>query len=81
MEWAELEFTAERARWVSREVWHPDQEGRFLPDGSFRLRVPYSNPTELAMDILRHVPDVKVLGPDPLKSQVRDQLKRGLETL
>ncbi|MBD5804511.1 hypothetical protein AZOA_39540 [Azoarcus sp. Aa7] len=81
VEWAELEFTAERARWVSREVWHPDQERRFLPDGSFRLRVPYSNPTELAMDILRHVPAVTVISPDELRSRVREQLAMGMATL
>lgn len=29
VEWAELEFSAELARWVSREQWHPDQQGTF----------------------------------------------------
>lgn len=30
---AVLVFTAERARWVADERWHPQQEGRWLEDG------------------------------------------------
>lgn len=78
VEWAELEFTPEHARWVSREVWHKDQQGSFQPDGSYRLRVPFSNPTELAMDILRHVPAVKVISPNSLREHIRRQLEAGL---
>lgn len=78
VEWAELEFTPEHARWVSREVWHKDQQGSYEPDGSYRLRVPFSNRTELAMDILRHVPAVKVISPDSLREFIRRQLEAGL---
>ncbi|MEK7878000.1 MAG: WYL domain-containing protein, partial [Pseudomonadota bacterium] len=49
---AVLRFTAERARWVADEQWHPRQAGRFLDDGRYELRVPYSDPRELVMDIL-----------------------------
>jgi predicted DNA-binding transcriptional regulator YafY len=78
VEWAELEFTAEQARWVSKEVWHPAQQGEFLDDGRYRLRVPFSNPTELAMDIMRHVPAVKVISPGSLRDKVRGLLESGL---
>ncbi len=81
VEWAELEFTPEQARWVSHETWHPDQQAQFLDDGRYRLRVPFSNPTELAMDIMRHVPAVKVLAPDSLRNRIRDLLTQGLTTL
>lgn len=79
--WAELEFSAEQARWVSKEVWHPDQEGHMLENGRYRLKVPFSNPTELCMDILRHVPAVKVVSPESLRSRVKSMLAQGLETL
>lgn len=81
LQWAELEFTAEQARWVSRETWHQKQQGHFEPDGSYRLKVPFSNPTELIMDILRHVPAVKVISPPELREQVRAMLKRGVESI
>src|SRR3546814_9734357 len=31
---AVLRFTAERARWIAAEQWHPQQQGIWLPDGS-----------------------------------------------
>lgn len=81
VEWAELEFTAEQARWVSKEVWHPDQKGQLLEDGRYRLKVPFSNPTELAMDIMRHVPAVRVISPQSLGERIRGLLEQGLSAL
>jgi predicted DNA-binding transcriptional regulator YafY len=81
IEYAQLEFTAPRAQWVSKETWHPKQESMFTESGAYRLKVPFSNPTELVMDILRHVPFVKVLSPALLKDRVRKALKDGLENL
>lgn len=81
VEWAELEFTPESARWVSKELWHPDQRGTFAENGTYRLRVPFSNPTELTMDILRHVPQVRVIGPESLRVRVREQLERGIAAI
>jgi len=72
---AVLRFTFERARWVAKEKWHPDQSGRFLEDGSWELRVPYSRHEELVMDILRYGPDVEVVEPEPLRLLVRDRLR------
>ena len=60
VQWARLRFTAERARWVAAETWHPKQRGRFEPDGTYLLELPYADPRELAMDILRHVPEPPV---------------------
>lgn len=59
--WVTLRFTPQAAQWVSREEWHPEQAGQWLTDGNYQLRVPYSDPTELAMDILRHVGSVQVV--------------------
>lgn len=75
---ARLRFTPARARWVASEQWHPDQRGSVLPDGGYQLDVPYSIETELVMDILRHMPEVEVLGPPALRDKVRAKLKAAL---
>ena len=73
---ARLVFTAERARWVADETWHPDQTGRFLPDGRYELTVPYADERELVGEIMRHGPDVEVVEPASLVEVVRDRLER-----
>src|ERR1700761_3443636 len=75
---AVLLFTPERARWVADEQWHPRQTSLRHDDGSYELRIPYHDPRELAMDILRHGPHVKVLEPVALQEAVRDQLAQAL---
>jgi predicted DNA-binding transcriptional regulator YafY len=74
VQWATLIFTPERARWVAAEHWHPEQEGVFLDDGSYQLRLPYSNDPELIMDILKYGPDCEVLGPAGLREKVEQLL-------
>jgi len=73
-----LEFSAERARWVADEQWHPRQEGRFLADGRYELKIPYRDARELVMEILRHGPHVRVIGPASLAAEVKTQLSRAL---
>ena len=75
---AVLRFAKERARWVADEVWHPQQQGRRLEDGDYELRIPYNNPRELVMDILRHGPHVFVLEPPSLVEEVKSQLQGAL---
>ena len=76
---AVLVFTAERARWVADEKWHPQQEARWLEDGRYELRIPYREPRELVMDILRHGSGVTVTAPDELAAAVRTELADALE--
>lgn len=71
---AVLRFTKERARWVADEVWHPEQQGRRLEDGSYELKIPYRDSRELVMDILRHGPEVIVIEPCSLIEEVKKQL-------
>ena len=73
-----MRFSAERARWVAAETWHPAQRGVFEDDGRYVLALPYADPRELVMDILRHVPEVEVLGPLELREVVREKLMAGL---
>lgn len=74
VQWATLVFSAEAARWVRAESWHAEQQSRDLPDGRYELRVPYADPRELEMDILRHAENVEVIAPAALRSQVARRL-------
>ncbi len=76
VQWATLQFTPEAAQWVRHEQWHPQQEAKLHGDGALTLRVPYTDATELAMDILRHGEQVKVLAPAALLASVRQTLAR-----
>jgi predicted DNA-binding transcriptional regulator YafY len=67
---AVLRFSPQLARWVSRETWHPEQRSEYDSDGYYLLRVPYSQDTELVMDILKHGPEVEVLEPPQLREKV-----------
>jgi proteasome accessory factor C len=75
---AVLHFTAERARWVADEHWHPQQQGRFLDNGHYELHLPYSDPRELIMDILKHGAEVQVVSPNVLREEVMQHLKTAL---
>ena len=75
VKWATLVFSAEAAQWVASEEWHPQQKARFLPDGRYELQVPYSDPTELAMDILRHGDSVLVTGDKTLTAMIGQRLR------
>lgn len=81
VQWAQLRFSAERARWVAAECWHTRQRGHMDRQGRWVLDLPYADPRELVMDILRHVPHVEVLKPDSLRDLVRRRLSDGLATL
>ncbi len=75
---AVLRFSPQAAPWISREEWHPDQQGRFMPDGSWELHLPYVDETELVMDLLRQGEQVQVLAPDSLRAAVRQRLAAAL---
>jgi predicted DNA-binding transcriptional regulator YafY len=73
IQWALLRFTPERAKWVANEVWHPVQVTKFLEDGSYEIKFPFSDERELIMDILKYGADVTVLSPQSLINQVLSQ--------
>jgi predicted DNA-binding transcriptional regulator YafY len=69
-----LVFNARRARWVADEIWHPQQETRWLADGRYELRIPYSDDRELLMDVLKYGADVEVVAPGALRETVKKML-------
>jgi predicted DNA-binding transcriptional regulator YafY len=75
---ARLCFSAEAARWVASEEWHPAQRSRWLDDGRYELEVPYAEPTELLMDLGRHAGQVEVLAPAALRRAHRKRLESAL---
>jgi predicted DNA-binding transcriptional regulator YafY len=75
VKWAKLKFSAERARWVQNEEWHPEQKGTINSDQSYTLELPYSDERELIADILGFGPEVVVMGPDSLKDKVFETVK------
>ncbi len=81
IQWAILRFSAERARWVAAESWHPLQQGGYDREGRWTLKLPYADPRELVMDILRHVPEVEVVAPRELEDEVRQRLEAGLRLM
>ena len=76
LKWATLLFEADAAQWVANEEWHPQQKSRRLADGRYELQVPYSETTELAMDILRHGDSVTVVGDKTLAAAIAERLGR-----
>lgn len=80
VQWATLLFSPKIARWVSNERWHPNQKGKLYEDGCFELKIPFSNDTELLMDILRYGANVKVLAPPELVKRVSDEISAMMKT-
>ena len=74
-----LKFSADRSKWVSSERWHPNQEGRMHSDGSYELKIPYSDPRELLMDILKYGYEVEIISPSELKVELVSILKKTIE--
>lgn len=76
---AVLRFSAHASRWVSNEEWHPDQVGEFDAEGRYLLKIPYSDPTELMMDIMRQGHHVEVVVPEELRLEILKEAELILE--
>ena len=75
---ATIVFSAKAARWVADEHWHSQQQGRYLPDGRYELKVPYSAPRELLMDVLHYGSDAEIVEPKSLREQAHSLLSLAL---
>lgn len=74
---AKLRFRGNVANEVSRQIWHPQQEGQWEGD-EYVLQFPYGDDRELVRDIMRYVPEVVVEGPVGLRDSVLERLHAGL---
>ncbi len=75
---ATIHFSSHSARWVADEHWHTRQQGQWLPDGRYELRVPYSNSRELLMDVLKYGPDAEIIAPVSLREEMKILLQLAL---
>jgi predicted DNA-binding transcriptional regulator YafY len=73
--WATIRFSPHAARWVADEHWHSQQQGQWLNDGRYELKVPYSNSRELLMDVLKYGPDAEVVAPISLREEMKIMLQ------
>lgn len=72
---ATIRFSPHAARWVADEHWHSQQQGEWLKDGRYELRVPYSNSRELLMDVLKYGPDAEIVSPVSLREEMKIMLQ------
>lgn len=77
-EWAVLRFSESRSRWVRHECWHPRQRQRLQADGCVVLEIPFGDPRELVLDVLRHGAHVEVIEPPALRDAVTEELTQAL---
>ena len=80
IKWAKMKFSKERARWVSRELWHRQQQATEQNDGSLILEVPFTDIRQLSMDILRQGRHVEVREPKALRDEVISELQSAMKT-
>lgn len=76
---ARLVFSPWAASWVKKEQWHRDQTLRVLEDQRVELVVPYTDASELKMDIMRYGPEVEVLEPPDLRHEVALTLRQAAQ--
>lgn len=77
---AEIVFTGSAAEEVSQEMWHPDQVGTWNKDSTeYLLKIPYSDSTELLMDILKWGDMAEVLAPPPLREKIVQMLSGAIK--
>jgi predicted DNA-binding transcriptional regulator YafY len=73
-----LRFNRERARYIKKELWHPEQVSSEDEDGYLIIEFDFNQDPELVMDILKHGSHVEVLEPKTLKDKIIEEMKRSL---
>lgn len=73
-----MRFTPERARRVASERWHGNQEGAFLADGRYELRVPYTDDRQRIMHMMEYGGDCELVEPEALRARVAAEFAVGL---
>lgn len=75
---AKLRFFNSSANWVKDEFWHKN-ENKYFDGKDLILEIPYGNPTELIMEILRYGDSVIVESPNELKQAVMEKLSNSIK--
>lgn len=75
---AQLKFSINISKRVSRENWHPEQKAEWDDAGHYLLSVPYSDTRELIRDILHFGSDIEVLAPASLRGEITKELEKTL---
>ena len=71
-----VEFTGFAAGFVSERIWSPDQEIKTLPEGVIELTFSASSEPELVSWILSFGDEARLLEPDWLVDEVKEQVAR-----
>jgi proteasome accessory factor C len=71
---ARLRFSSFATRWVGEEIWHPRQSTVIHGDGTLEIAFPIGRREELILDVLRWGPEVEVLAPRDLRTEVAARL-------
>jgi predicted DNA-binding transcriptional regulator YafY len=71
----ELVFSKKAAAWVKDKLWHSSQETFPMKDGRLRMTLKVADTDELMGWILSFGSQVKVIRPEGLRVQVRDEAK------
>lgn len=74
-----LRFTPFRARWIREQIWHPDQEIKYMKGGSLELSIPVTDFREIKMKILQFGADVVVVEPVELKMEIRAEIQKMMD--
>lgn len=74
-----IRFSEIAAEELAQEKWHPKQRLVKSEQNELQLEIPYSNDTELLMDIFRWGPLAEVLSPEELRLKAIEQLKNTLK--
>jgi len=72
-----LHFQPPVSFWVAKEIWHLDQQRKWLENDILELQIPYKKQEELLSDILKYSDKVIVKAPESL----RQSIKKAAETL
>lgn len=73
---ARLLFSPFMARWIREQVWHPNQKMIEMPDGGLELTFPVADFREIKWKILQYGAHVRVLEPEELQKEVREEIER-----
>jgi predicted DNA-binding transcriptional regulator YafY len=72
----ELLFSKKAAAWVKDKSWHPSQETKLLKDGRLKMALRVAENEELVGWILSFGSQVRVVGPEALRENVKAEAKK-----